>query len=229
MRGRTPWVRSASVWTGATVVAMALLGWLRPDQAVAARPGDLEQALAQGAALTAAACVVWLWCVATLAVAEAVELRSPGSTRRSPVARLVLIACGVALSGAAVVPANADPVAAGRHERSAVDALAGLPLPERPTGSDQPSGPDRNRHSHLTTETGARASITVRSGDSLWSLARQQLPPGVGDAAIDALWRRIHDANLDVIGPDPDRLRPGQRLVLPLGGTEGRQTGQVVR
>jgi nucleoid-associated protein YgaU len=197
--GRASLARSGAVWSTATVVALALLVWLRPDRAVAARPGSLEEALAQGGALTAATCVVWLWCVTTLAVGEAVDLRSPAAAPRSLVSRLVLVACGVALSGAVTVPAHAEPHPARDPQRHAtVGALHGLALPDRPTGGDS-----------------AGAVVVVRAGDTLWSVARGLLPNGAGDAAINALWRRIHAANLDVVGADPDRIRPGQRLVVP--------------
>jgi nucleoid-associated protein YgaU len=30
-----------------------------------------------------------------------------------------------------------------------------------------------------------------------------------------ALWRRIYDANRTTIGPNPDKIYPGQRLIIP--------------
>ena len=48
----------------------------------------------------------------------------------------------------------------------------------------------------------------VKSGDSLFTIAKQfyQVPQ---------LWRVIHEANRDVIGPDPNRLRAGMKLRIP--------------
>ncbi len=212
--GRASGARCGAVWSTATIVAVALLAWLRPDRAVAARPGSLEEALAQGGALTAAACVVWLWCVTTLAVGAAVELRSPAAAPRSLVSRLVLLACGVALSGAVAVPAQAaEPPRPTRH--TAADALHGLALPDRPTGGGSRLAPTRRTRPAIESTADAGTLVVVQAGDTLWSLARGLLPSGAGDAAIDALWRRIHAANLEVVGPDPDRIRPGQRLVVP--------------
>jgi nucleoid-associated protein YgaU len=37
----------------------------------------------------------------------------------------------------------------------------------------------------------------------------------VDDAAIDRRWREIYAANRAVVGPDPDLIRPGERLRLP--------------
>lgn len=48
---------------------------------------------------------------------------------------------------------------------------------------------------------------TVKSGDSLWRIAQNLL--GDGD-----LWPQIYEANKDIIGPDPNLIQPGQRLVL---------------
>ena len=48
----------------------------------------------------------------------------------------------------------------------------------------------------------------VKSGDSLWKIARDQL----GDASRHLELARINDSTLH---GDPDNLRPGQKLILP--------------
>jgi hypothetical protein len=54
----------------------------------------------------------------------------------------------------------------------------------------------------------------VKQGDSLWGIAATAL--GETDvASIARYWPRIHRANRDVIGADPDLLLPGQVLELP--------------
>ena len=55
----------------------------------------------------------------------------------------------------------------------------------------------------------------VRSGDSLWSITAGLLPAGAPDRAVDAGWRVLHAANRTQVGPDPDLIRPGTRLVVP--------------
>lgn len=55
----------------------------------------------------------------------------------------------------------------------------------------------------------AVAAYVVRPGDSLWSIADRTLPAGAG------AWPRLYAVNRDVIGPDPDLIRPAQRLALP--------------
>ena len=64
-------------------------------------------------------------------------------------------------------------------------------------------------------------SHTVTPGESLWSVAASALAadaaPGesVTAGAVAAYWPRLHAANRAAIGPDPDLISPGQRLVLP--------------
>lgn len=57
--------------------------------------------------------------------------------------------------------------------------------------------------------------ITVRSGDSLWSLSADRLGPYASDVDIAMDWPRLYQANRDVIGANPNLLRPGQVLRLP--------------
>jgi nucleoid-associated protein YgaU len=48
----------------------------------------------------------------------------------------------------------------------------------------------------------------VRGGDSLSKIAKHHY----GDAN---LWPRIYEANREVIGTNPDLIKPGQKLLLP--------------
>lgn len=49
---------------------------------------------------------------------------------------------------------------------------------------------------------------TVVEGDSLWSIAANEYGDG-------SKYQRIYDANVGVIGPDPNLIHPGQVLVIP--------------
>lgn len=51
-------------------------------------------------------------------------------------------------------------------------------------------------------------TYTVKPGDTLWGIAKLNLGSG-------SRWREIYDANAGVIGPDSDRIYPGQELVMP--------------
>jgi nucleoid-associated protein YgaU len=60
----------------------------------------------------------------------------------------------------------------------------------------------------------AREVVVVR-GDTLWDIARRALPAGADDGEVADAWPAWYAANRHVVGPDPDLLRPGQRLVVP--------------
>jgi nucleoid-associated protein YgaU len=60
--------------------------------------------------------------------------------------------------------------------------------------------------------------VTVRRGDSLWSLAARHLGPGASDREIALTWPQWYAANAELIGPDPNLIRPGQQLRIPTVG-----------
>ncbi len=155
------------------------------------------------------ACAGWAWLALSAVVAEAwrgVRRERPAPWRLpSGVRRIVLAACGVALASTASVPAHADAGGAARHLHG-VARLSGLPLPDRAVAPA--------RHHPRVHHQPAR-TVVVRTGDSLWSIARRELGPGVPDGAVVARWREIYAANRGRIGPDPDLIEPGQQLRLP--------------
>lgn len=51
-------------------------------------------------------------------------------------------------------------------------------------------------------------TYTVQAGDSLWSIAERFYGDG-------NQWPRIYNANLKVIGSDPNLIRPGEQLFIP--------------
>ncbi|RYD01650.1 hypothetical protein N752_29165 [Desulforamulus aquiferis] len=48
----------------------------------------------------------------------------------------------------------------------------------------------------------------IKSGDSLWSIAKLNYGDG-------GRWKDIYEANLDTIGKNPNLILPGTRLVMP--------------
>jgi len=72
----------------------------------------------------------------------------------------------------------------------------------------------------LLTGTPSRSpdehEVVVRSGDSLWSLVEAHLGPRATDDEVARTWPSWWQANRTTIGEDPDRLVPGQRLVVPV-------------
>lgn len=142
------------------------------------------------------------------AIADRVAARSTPTVLR----RLVLAGCGMALSTGVVLPASAMTRAAphglasgapGASATLSVPHLAGLPLPDRVDGP-------------------ARVWVSVRPGDSLWSITRRLLPADADDHAVAAACRRLVRANRTAIGADPDLIHPGARLRVPdhLNGRE---------
>ena len=71
-----------------------------------------------------------------------------------------------------------------------------------PVNSPRPTQPDAAR-------------VRVRPGDSLWLIAARRLGAHAGPTHIAVEWPRWYAANREVIGPDPDLIRPGQVLVEP--------------
>lgn len=77
------------------------------------------------------------------------------------------------------------------------DELDGLRLPDRFA-----SGP------------ASTATRLVQPGDSLWSIAAEG-SPGSNVATVARETQRWYDANRVTVGPDPNLIRPGQRLSTP--------------
>lgn len=199
MIGRSRWVRCLLVWLLASLALGAVAGLALPT----ARPsvtGPFDQLVVRLASVALLACAGWGWIVATLVVAGVLR----GATSRVPapavVRRLLLSACGAALStglatgavGGGVAPALADG-----------PSLAGLPFPDRAVAT---------AHPHPAT------IVTVRPGDTLWSLAADHLRAGADDREIADACRHLYQLNRAAIGDDPDLIEPGLRLAVPEGG-----------
>ncbi|WP_346925338.1 LysM peptidoglycan-binding domain-containing protein [uncultured Arthrobacter sp.] len=78
-------------------------------------------------------------------------------------------------------------------------------------------GPLAGRPLRLQQPAGQATDVTVRPGDSLWTLSAARLGPFASDVDIALDWPRLYQANRDVIGANPHLLRPGQILRIPPG------------
>jgi hypothetical protein len=96
--------------------------------------------------------------------------------------------------------------------------IAGAPVadpqwkPQRPVVEP---GPLASRQLRRPEPAAAPGEVTVRAGDSLWSLSAAELGAYASDVDIAVEWPRLYQANRGVIGENPDVLFPGQVLRLP--------------
>jgi nucleoid-associated protein YgaU len=103
--------------------------------------------------------------------------------------------------------------------RGATAAPAGSPgfRPTRPSPMPDEAGA---RLLAPSPRPGAAAldTVTVRRGDSLWSIAERHLGAAATDAEVARAWPQWYAANREVIGDDPDLIHPGTQLVPPRQG-----------
>jgi hypothetical protein len=201
-------------WAGAPLLHGGLL-------AIADAPGVTRWTLAQ-VVVTSALVAAWLafgCLVVSTVVTFLLVLLERGGARLPLLARLtgppwwrraLVGACGLSL--AAPVAAHAVPHHEQVPDRCAVtcttaarrpSVLAGLAFPDLPDAGTAAASPERR---------------TVRRGDSLWRMARDELAPSAPDSAVCREVAAIYAANRALIGPDPDLILPGTELTLP-GGT----------
>jgi len=167
---------------------------------------DLVVATAWLAALLAA--VMLLACLGLAALdigwGHRSQLIRTGAERGCPrwSRRLVLAVCGLSLTSPALL-GQASGVEDQRgceppcSESRSQARLHGLPLPDLPTSLPP------------------RTVTVVQPGDSLWLLARSQLPIDASDALATRSVQRWYAANREIIGPDPDLIFPGTPLTQP--------------
>jgi hypothetical protein len=96
-------------------------------------------------------------------------------------------------------PADGDAPGPGNDLRARVEFFQVKPKPKETPAQTPAVG--------TSGQAAARVHV-VRPGDSLWKIAQQFLGDGTK-------WSKIYDANKTAIGPNPDMLRPGQRLTIP--------------
>ena len=158
-------------------------------------------------------CTVWLWLATAVVAGDAARGRASGH-RGVPdaVRRVVLTACGVALVGALGAPAHAG-------DEVGSSPVEGLPLPDRATTTTHVSqvfARAASRQDRAATPSWRQSAVVVvQPGDTLWAIARADLPAHADDGTVALRVREIHQTNRAVIGTDPDLIRPDQRLRMP--------------
>lgn len=230
--GRPSALRCLSVWLLVTA-ALWPLALLCASEAMAARAAvaDPTRVAEQGVVLVAAVAGAWasvhVWALSSLTVLDLLRAsrsdRATGAafTRRLRVTqgtglvrRLTLIACGVAVSAGAALPAHAtEPVQQAPTSELAI--LDGLPYPDRASTTEEgPAAPPELPVRHEPEKeprSAPSAERTVQAGDSLWVIA-EDLTGSRDPATVAREVDRLYHANRSEIGDDPDLIHPGQRL-----------------
>lgn len=123
----------------------------------------------------------------------------------------------------AVKPGDSAPLVKGRVTLGAGDAVTALVVGSRGERTRIVTVTDRGApltrasvgHRAGAHGPGGPTTLTVRHGDSLWSIARSRLAGDASQARIDAEVRRLWDVNRGRIGTgDPNLILPGQTLRL---------------
>jgi hypothetical protein len=237
IRSRSTLARAVVVLAGS--LAGATLTWTLRPTGTAASPVD---AIVMACAWLAWLLAGWLaLCVAASAAAHLSGRRDPSRCGRAiercvprRVGRLVdaVVTAGLlgAVLGGATVPASAaaatTAVTAASHHVVSSDPLDWPGLADRhptPRVHDPAPAPPRPRAAPRIGLVSAAPRgpaerepvVTVRAGDSLWSIAAAHLGPDATATRIAAQWPRWYAENRGVIGDDPTLIRPGQRLRPP--------------
>jgi hypothetical protein len=229
---------TAVLGPGAGALAALLLrsaasrwGALQRMPAPGSRPDELVGALAAtGAGL------VLCWLAAGVVLAVVGHLCRWDRAARTGVRllpRMLRGAVGAALGGALVLgaasgaladtpaPTPAATATMGSPSSASIDPAEGLPDPRWTPPPPPPLPAVPSAPVGLVSAAGrpgpVEDRVVVRRGDTLWAIAARHLGAGASAAQVAREWPRWYAANRTVIGPDPDRLAPGQRLEPPRG------------
>ncbi|MCD9197079.1 LysM peptidoglycan-binding domain-containing protein [Aeromicrobium wangtongii] len=200
-------MRLSRIGWALTAVSAAVVALLAHDAAALVREvrgPSFPDALIAAASLCLLAVAAWSLLAAALVVlggsSRLLAAVTPTILRRA----LIAGATGVLVAA----PAQAGQLAAPDVPAHSV---SGLRLPDRPDATET-TVPAAQKRTAAAAET-----VRVRPGDTLWSIAARSLPHDASPADIAHAMRRWHDTNRDVIGADPDRIFPSQRLTPPSG------------
>lgn len=139
---------------------------------------------------------------------QSVPCAPPGSGTEAPQSEQSQAATAddVGTPGAPAPPGAASQDGSASAE---IPAAHGTTTGTTGTAPARPSAPE-------STAAAARSATTyvVREGDSLWSIASSYLGSSA-PAEVATAWPALYHANDEVIGQDPDLIRPGTVLDLP--------------
>jgi len=87
--------------------------------------------------------------------------------------------------------------------------------PVTPGGDAGPSGPAEVVPPAGSPGGADDTEVVVQRGDTLWSIAARHLGSSATEDQISHEWPRWWSANQQIVGRDPDLIKPGQRLTPP--------------
>ncbi|MDQ1745245.1 MAG: hypothetical protein QOE23_3584 [Pseudonocardiales bacterium] len=118
-------------------------------------------------------------------------------------------------SGAPTATGSAPTAAAsGAPSAAGTSSLPPVGWPTDPGPAPRTAGDPLPGTERAAVPTGA-GRVRVRAGDSLWSIAGHRLGPAAPAGRIQQEWPRWYALNRQLIGPDPNLIRPGTRLRIP--------------
>ncbi|GAC1442021.1 MAG: hypothetical protein NVS3B26_03660 [Mycobacteriales bacterium] len=171
-------------------------------------------------AVAAWATLVWLLVIAGTALAS----RLPGVTGRlaavvcarlAPAALRRLIEVSFGLTVAAGILGGSTSASADPALPPGPPAAAAVPTLDWPSPARSPAQGPTVAPPPVATPQVPAAAVVVRPGDCLWSVTADHLPLGASAAQIARAWPAWWAANRDVVGANPDLIRPGLRLIPP--------------
>ena len=135
------------------------------------------------------------------------------------VRRVLTVALGTSTVSLALPPAGVVSTAAARTPASVAGESVTTPgfRPTRPPRAHDGAGTSLLAPAPRPG-VAALDTVTVRRGDSLWSIAESHLGSAASDAEVARAWPRWFAANRAVIGDDPDLIHPGLHHVPPREG-----------
>jgi hypothetical protein len=188
------WAPPVTRRLAAVLVGAAVTGALAPGTAL----GEAPPPAAAGASPAPAASLA--------------EHAPAGSTDLAPLEAPGLVSTEPALPSPGFVPAG-DALASPGYAPSGVASTDEAPgwVPTRPLQRPQPSAA-LVVPGHLRYEA---AEVVVHRGDTLWGIVARHLGSHASEAEVARAWPRWYAANRQVIGEDPDLIKPGQILHAP--------------
>jgi hypothetical protein len=206
-----------------------LLGWATQVAAagrVVAHPrGELARVGADAALGTVTGGALWcaaVWLALGLAAAAAARLPGWGGRWAATVSRALLPRAvrGLVAGGAGIGVLLAPAAALAATHTSTPTGSTATPSPAWPVQAPTTSAPAWPVQAPTTPAPDAEQApgghhVTVRPGDSLWSIAARSIGPRACAPKIAAGWPRWFRENRAVIGDDPALIRPGLELRAP--------------